>query len=285
MFFYEGNTHLPIEQHAAVAQRIPTASSSSGRARRRRTTCIARWPRCCRLPAAHIRVIATPNGGGFGGKSDPFNHEVVVCEGGAAARPSGEDLPDARRGVLLSSRPASRADAVPDRRHEGRRDHRRGPADAARRRRVRIYGVASTFYTGALQTVTYDVPRYRFRGCRVFTNKPPCGPKRGHGTPQARFGQEVQLDKIAERLQARSGGDAAAGSSRRPNTLTANYPAHRHASAWPSASTESSSSSGWTRASSASCRSGAASASRARRICPARACRSTGTTCRTRACS
>src|SRR5712691_1205398 len=35
---------------------------------------------------------------------------------------------------------------------------------------------------------------------RVFTNKPPCGPKRGHGTPQPRFGQEVQLDKIAEKL-------------------------------------------------------------------------------------
>jgi 4-hydroxybenzoyl-CoA reductase subunit alpha len=34
----------------------------------------------------------------------------------------------------------------------------------------------------------------------VFTNKPACGPKRGHGTPQPRFGQEVQLDKIAEKL-------------------------------------------------------------------------------------
>ena len=48
--------------------------------------------------------------------------------------------------------------------------------------------------------MTYDIPRYRFRGCRVFTNKPPCGPKRGHGTPQPRFGLEVQLDKIAEAL-------------------------------------------------------------------------------------
>jgi CO/xanthine dehydrogenase Mo-binding subunit len=62
------------------------------------------------------------------------------------------------------------------------------------------YGVASTYYTGALQTVTYDVPAYRFRGARAFTNKPPCGPKRGHGTPQPRFGLEVQLDKIAEQL-------------------------------------------------------------------------------------
>src|SRR2546425_4178940 len=32
------------------------------------------------IAASHIRVIATPNGGGFGGKSDPFNHEVIVCK-------------------------------------------------------------------------------------------------------------------------------------------------------------------------------------------------------------
>ena len=62
------------------------------------------------------------------------------------------------------------------------------------------YGVASTYYTGALQTVTYHVPRYKFEGVRVFTNKPPCGPKRGHGTPQPRFAVEVQMDKIAEEL-------------------------------------------------------------------------------------
>ncbi len=57
--------------------------------------------------------------------------------------------------------------------------------------------MASTYYTGALQTVTYQVPAYRFDGARVFTNKPPCGPKRGHGTPQPRYALEVQLDKIA----------------------------------------------------------------------------------------
>ncbi|MDQ6886716.1 MAG: molybdopterin-dependent oxidoreductase, partial [Gemmatimonadota bacterium] len=50
------------------------------------------------------------------------------------------------------------------------------------------------------QTVTYEVPAYRFRGARVFTNKPPCGPKRGHGTPQPRFALECHLDKIAEQL-------------------------------------------------------------------------------------
>src|SRR5258708_37154622 len=61
-------------------------------------------------------------------------------------------------------------------------------------------GLASTFYTGALETVTYDIPAYRFEGCRVFTNKPPCGPKRGHGTPQPRFALELHLEKIAHDL-------------------------------------------------------------------------------------
>jgi len=62
------------------------------------------------------------------------------------------------------------------------------------------YGVATTYYTGALTTVTYKVPAYKFDGCRLFTNKPPCGPKRGHGTTQPRFALESQLDKIADTL-------------------------------------------------------------------------------------
>ena len=72
-----------------------------------------------------------------------------------------------------------------------------GPAHGA----YGSYGVASTFYTAVLQPVTYHLPRYAFDACRMFTNKPPCGPKRGHGTVQPRFGQEVQLDKIAEKLK------------------------------------------------------------------------------------
>jgi len=84
------------------------------------------------------------------------------------------------------------------------------------------YGPASTLYTGQLQTVTYHVPRYRFRACRTFTNKPACGPKRGHGTPQPRFAQEVQLDKIAVAL----GIDPAELRLKQiapPNSLTANW--------------------------------------------------------------
>ncbi|HEX7878207.1 MAG TPA: molybdopterin cofactor-binding domain-containing protein, partial [Candidatus Eisenbacteria bacterium] len=84
------------------------------------------------------------------------------------------------------------------------------------------YGVASTFYTGALQTVTYQVPKYKFEGARFFTNKPPCGPKRGHGTPQPRFALEVQLDKIAEALNL-DPAEMRKQNLHPPNTLTANY--------------------------------------------------------------
>ncbi len=35
----------------------------------------------------------------------------------------------------------------------------------------------------------------------MFTNKPACGPKRGHGSVQPRFAFEVQLDELAEKLK------------------------------------------------------------------------------------
>jgi len=82
--------------------------------------------------------------------------------------------------------------------------------------------VASTFYTGVLQPTTYKMKRYKFEAVRVFTNKAPCGPKRGHGTPQPRFAQEIQMDKIAEQL----GLDPAELRRKHlvpPNSLTANW--------------------------------------------------------------
>jgi 4-hydroxybenzoyl-CoA reductase subunit alpha len=222
VFFFEGNTHLPIEQHASVALKdgdgklvVYSSTQTPHYLHRALAKALA-------MPPAHIRVIATPNGGGFGGKSDPFNHELVVA-----------------RAALILDRPVK----ICLNREEVFYCHR-GRHPVLMRFRTGVtsngeivgmdlqtlldggaygsYGVASTFYTGALQTVTYNIPRYRFRGCRVFTNKPPCGPKRGHGTPQSRFGQEVQLDKIAERLSV----DPAEFRLRivaPPDSVTANY--------------------------------------------------------------
>jgi 4-hydroxybenzoyl-CoA reductase subunit alpha len=60
------------------------------------------------------------------------------------------------------------------------------------------FGLVTTYYSGQLLTAPYAMPAYRFDSTRVFTNKPCCGPKRGHGSVQPRFAFECQLDKLAE---------------------------------------------------------------------------------------
>jgi 4-hydroxybenzoyl-CoA reductase subunit alpha len=200
-FFYQGNTHLPIEQHAAVAIKDPDGKLTIWSSTQTPHYLHRALAKVLEMPAAHIRVIATPNGGGFGGKSDPFNHEIVVAKAALALdRPvkiclTREEVFYCHRGrhpILMRFKTGVKKDGTITGMHlQSLID---GGAYGS-------YGVASTFYAGALQTTTYHIPRYRYDGCRTFTNKPPCGPKRGHGTPQPRFGQEVQLDKIAEKLK------------------------------------------------------------------------------------
>jgi 4-hydroxybenzoyl-CoA reductase alpha subunit len=222
LVFYEGNTHLPIEQHAAVARcdrngRLTLWSSTQTPHYVHRALA-----KVLALPPSRIRVIATPNGGGFGGKSDPFPHEIVVSKLAIlTGRPvkiclTREEVFYCHRGrhpVLMRVRTGVTKDgAITAMDFESYLD---GGAYGS-------YGVASAYYTGALQTVTYQVPAYRFRGARAFTNKPPCGPKRGHGTPQPRFAVEVTLDKIAEQLDL----DPAEMRLRHlqpPNSVTVNY--------------------------------------------------------------
>src|SRR5256714_2992185 len=80
VFFYEGNTHLPMEQHAAVAHFDADGKLTLWSSTQTPHYVHRALAKTLELPASHIRVIATPNGGGFGGKSDPFNHEIVVSK-------------------------------------------------------------------------------------------------------------------------------------------------------------------------------------------------------------
>jgi 4-hydroxybenzoyl-CoA reductase alpha subunit len=221
-FFYQGSTHLPLEQHSAVSARDPDGKLVLWSSTQTPHYVHRALAKALAMPAAHIRVIATPNGGGFGGKSDPFNHEIVVAKAALLMdRPvkiclTREEVFYCHRGrhpVLMHFRTGVKRDGSIT------GVHLRTVLDGGA---YGSYGVASTFYTGALQTVTYHIPAYHFQGCRVFTNKPPCGPKRGHGTPQSRFGQEVQLDKIAEALSL-DPADLRLRIVERPGTLTANY--------------------------------------------------------------
>ncbi len=79
-FFFEGNTHLPLEQHAAVGAHGPDGKLTLWSSTQTPHYVHRALAKVLEIPAAHIRVIACPNGGGFGGKSDPFGHEIVVAK-------------------------------------------------------------------------------------------------------------------------------------------------------------------------------------------------------------
>jgi len=221
-FFYEGNTHLPMEQHATVALpeddgRITVWSSTQTPHYLHRAL-----TKVLGLPASRIRVVATPNGGGFGGKSDPFGHEIVCASMALKlGRPTKISL--TREEVFYCHR--GRHPVMMRMKTGVTRDGRltaQTLQTALDGGAYGSYGVASTYYTGALQTVTYRLPRYKFEGIRAFTNKPACGPKRGHGTPQPRFGFEIQLDKIAVAL-GRNPADLRLDIVEEPDTVTANW--------------------------------------------------------------
>jgi len=221
-FFYEGNTHLPMEQHAAVAHFDPDGKLTLWTSTQTPHYVHRALAKVLQLPASHIRVIATPNGGGFGGKSDPFNHEIIVSKlAMITGRPvkvtlTREEVFYCHRGrhpVLMHVRTGVKKDGSITGMHF--QSFLDGGGYGS-------YGVASTFYTGALQTVTYNIPRYKFQGVRCFTNKPPCGPKRGHGTPQPRYALEVHLDKIAEQLQL-DPAEMRRNHLVQPYSVTANY--------------------------------------------------------------
>jgi 4-hydroxybenzoyl-CoA reductase subunit alpha len=222
LFFFEGNTHLPMEQHSAVGDWSADGKLTLWSATQTPHYVHRALAKVLELPPARIRVIACPNGGAFGGKSDPFSHEIVVAKlAMMTGRPvkitlTREEVFYCHRGrhpTLMWVKTGVKKDGAITGMHFKSLLDGGGYGS---------YGVASTYYTGALQTVTYHVPRYKFQGARAFTNKPPCGPKRGHGTPQPRFALEVHLDKIAEQL----GLDPAELRLKHlvpPNSLTANW--------------------------------------------------------------
>ncbi|HEY2942901.1 MAG TPA: molybdopterin cofactor-binding domain-containing protein, partial [Vicinamibacteria bacterium] len=199
-FFFEGNTHLPMEQHAALASLGPDGKLTLWSATQTPHYVHRALAKVLEMPAARIRVIACPNGGGFGGKSDPFSHEIVAAKlSMKAGRPvkitlNREEVFYCHRGrhpVSMWIKTGLKRDGTITAMHF--RSALDGGAYGS-------YGVASLYYTGALQTVTYRIPRYKFEGVRVFTNKPPCGPKRGHGTPQPRYALECHIDKFCQDL-------------------------------------------------------------------------------------
>ncbi len=199
-FFYQGNTHVAMEPHSALGYWTPegrveliTATQTPHYVQRELALALG-------IASYRIRVRASVVGGGFGGKSELFPHEIAaVLLSRACGRPvkitlSREEVFYAHRGRHpVSMRVKTAWDENGRIRAMDFGSVLDGGAYAS-------YGLATTYYTGALQTVTYAIPRYHFHAARWYTNKPPCGPKRGHGTTQPRALVEVHFDRVARAL-------------------------------------------------------------------------------------
>ena len=200
-YFFEGTTHTPIEPHCAIG-----LADASGKLTVWSATQVPHYlhrelARVLELDPAMVRVVQPPVGGAFGGKSEPFDLEFCVAKlSMITGRPvkilyTREEVFYSHRGrhpFHMRYRTGARADGV------------LAAVDAEIVMDGGAYasfGLVTTYYSGQLLTAPYQMPAYRFHSTRAYTNKPACGPKRGHGSVQPRFAFEVQLDRIAEALE------------------------------------------------------------------------------------
>jgi 4-hydroxybenzoyl-CoA reductase subunit alpha len=199
-YYFEGTTHAPIEPHCAIGYYDPAGKLTVWSSTQVPHYLHRELARVLDLDVARVRVVQPAVGGAFGGKSEPFDLEFCVAK---LAMMTGRPVKIlyTREEVFYSHRGRHpmqmhmRLGATKDGRIEAVDNHilLDGGAYAS-------FGLVTTYYSGQLLTAPYAFGSYRFDSTRVYTNKPPCGPKRGHGSVQPRFGFEVQLDKLAEKL-------------------------------------------------------------------------------------
>ena len=153
------------------------------------------------LPMHKIRVIKPKLGGGFGGKSDPFNHELVAVKLALITNRNTKVVLD-RQEVFFC--------------HHGRHSTKINMALGSSKTKgitalqgdmlidggaYGSFGVVTSYYNGVLLQGPYKIPNFAFHCDRVYTNKPMCGAMRGHGGVNPRFATEVLLDMACRDLQ------------------------------------------------------------------------------------
>ena len=199
-WFFEGNTHAPIEPHCAVAEWSTDGNLTLWSATQVPHYLHRELASVLGLPQARIRVIQPTLGGAFGGKSEPFDLEFCAA---ALSRKAGRPVKIlyTREEVFYSHRG----------RHPMDMRFRVGATKDGKITAVdsdilidggayHSFGLVTTYYAGQLLPGPVAFPNYRFRARRVYTNKPCNGPKRGHGSVQPRFAFECALDEVAEKI-------------------------------------------------------------------------------------
>jgi len=199
-WFYEGSTHAPIEPHCAVAQWSSDGQLTVWSASQVTHYLHRELARVLELPPEKIRVVQPVLGGAFGGKSEPFDLEFCVA---VLAKKAGRPVKIlyTREEVFYSHRG----------RHPAEMAFKVGCAADGTITAVESditldggayhsFGLVTSYYAGQLLAGPTAFGSYHFTSRRVYTNKPCCGPKRGHGSVQPRYAFEMALDEVAEKL-------------------------------------------------------------------------------------
>ena len=152
------------------------------------------------VPLSRVRVIKPYLGGGFGGKSDPFPHEIIVAH---LARKTGRPVRVrlSREEVFLTNHGRHPSKMTVEMGISAEGIIRVLDADVAiDGGAYGSFGVVTSYYNGVLLQAPYKLDNFGFRTYRVYTNKPQCGAMRGHGAVNPRFAVESLIDDLARRI-------------------------------------------------------------------------------------
>ncbi|PCI50933.1 MAG: aldehyde oxidase [Alphaproteobacteria bacterium] len=173
------------------------------------------------IPEHNIRIIKPHLGGGFGGKSDPFPHEMIAAK---FALDLGRNVKVkfSREEVFFSHHGRHQTDLTM------KLGFSKDKGITALGLDTLIdggaygsFGIVTTYYNGVLLQGPYKVPNFRFHVNRLYTNKPMCGAMRGHGGVNPRFASEVLLDMAITEMKM-DPAETRLNMIHKENTLTTN---------------------------------------------------------------
>ena len=193
--------HAQMEPHAALAEFDPERD-------RLTLHSVTQVPfyvhlmlaRCLDMDSSRIRVVKPFVGGGFGARTETLNFEIIAAL--MARRVGGKVMMHLTREETFLT-------------HRGRPNTqvklKLGMTRAGKITGVECevvmsggayagYGIVTILYAGALLQGLYDITNIKYDGYRVYTNQPPCGAMRGHGTVDVRHSFECLLDRMAREL-------------------------------------------------------------------------------------
>jgi 4-hydroxybenzoyl-CoA reductase subunit alpha len=200
-FHYAEVTHAQIEPDAALAE----YDAARNRLTLQSVTQVPYYvhltlAQCLAMQPADIRIIKPFVGGGFGHRTECLNIEIIASLLARAARGAVRiTLSREQTFVLHHGRPETDIRLKIGLKRTGEITAvaaecvQRGGAYAG-------YGIVTILYAGALLNALYRLPAVRYHGVRVYSNTPPCGPMRGHGSVDMRHAFESLLDTMGAEL-------------------------------------------------------------------------------------